>query len=132
MAYRATPHGSTGYSSYYLLHGREIILPTVQDVKAKLPLELRGTVYVVKFENLQSSLKTAYKTMRRIIRNSHGAIKKHHDRRAKERNFKVDDVIYLYSPAMKAGECRKFRRFWNGPFKVKARLSSLNYRIVNP
>jgi hypothetical protein len=132
MAYRATPHGSTGYSPYYLLHGREMILPTTQDIKANLPPDLRGTDYAGRLENLKSSLKSAYKTVRRNIRNSHGANKKYYDRRAKERNFKVDDVIYLYSPVMKPGECRKFRKFRNGPFKVTARLSSLNYRIVTP
>jgi hypothetical protein len=83
----------------------------MQDVKAKLNPELRGTNYAGRLENLQSSLKTAYKTVRRNIRNSYSANKKYYDRRAKERNFKVDDVIYLYSPAMKPGECRKFRRF---------------------
>ena len=36
MACRANPHGTSGYSPYYLLHGREMILPTSQDLRAKL------------------------------------------------------------------------------------------------
>jgi hypothetical protein len=36
MAYRGTPHGTSGFNPYYLLHGTEIILPTYQDLRAKL------------------------------------------------------------------------------------------------
>ena len=36
MAYRATPHGSTRCSPFFLLHGREMILPTSQKLRAKL------------------------------------------------------------------------------------------------
>ena len=44
MAYRATPHGTSGYSPYYLLPGREMILPTSQHLKAKLTPEVRDRV----------------------------------------------------------------------------------------
>jgi len=27
LAYRATPHSTTGYSSFFLLHGREMVTP---------------------------------------------------------------------------------------------------------
>jgi hypothetical protein len=36
MAYRGMPYCSTGYSPYYLLHGREIKMPTEDDLTAKL------------------------------------------------------------------------------------------------
>jgi transposase InsO family protein len=36
VAYRATPHSTTGYSPFSFLHGREIILPSSDDLKAKL------------------------------------------------------------------------------------------------
>jgi hypothetical protein len=52
MAYRATPHGSSGFSPYYLLHGREMILPIMQDIRAKMPPEVRGTDYAGRLENL--------------------------------------------------------------------------------
>jgi hypothetical protein len=42
MAYRATPHGSSGFSPLYLLHGREMILPTTQSITAKLSPEVNG------------------------------------------------------------------------------------------
>jgi len=36
MAYRATPNTVTGYSPFYLLHGREMQLPNQDDLKAKI------------------------------------------------------------------------------------------------
>jgi hypothetical protein len=35
---------TTGFSSYYLMHGREMVLPTTQSITAKISPELRGTI----------------------------------------------------------------------------------------
>jgi len=35
MAFRATPNITTKYSSFYLLHGREMALPTNEHLKDK-------------------------------------------------------------------------------------------------
>jgi transposase InsO family protein len=53
MAYRATPHGTTGFSPYYLMHGWEMVLQTTQSITAKLSLEVRGTSYEGPLENLK-------------------------------------------------------------------------------
>ena len=39
MSYRATPNTTTGFSPYYLLHGREMALPNSDNLKAKLSKE---------------------------------------------------------------------------------------------
>jgi hypothetical protein len=44
MAYRETPHCTSGYSPYYLLHGREI-LPTSNYLRTKLTPNVRETEY---------------------------------------------------------------------------------------
>jgi transposase InsO family protein len=41
MAHRATSHGTRGFSPYYLLRGREMILPNSQDLGAKLTPDVR-------------------------------------------------------------------------------------------
>ena len=131
MAYRATPHGSSGFSPYYLLHGREMILPTTHSIRAKVSPEISGTDYTSKLENLKSSLKSAYKSVRQNTHKTYTSNKRYYDRRAKERVFSVGDIVYLFSPAMKPGQSRKFNQWWVWPFKVLARSSSLNYRVVN-
>jgi len=129
MACRATPHGTSGYSPYYLLHGREMILPTSQDLRAKLSPDVRESESAHRLENLKSTLKTAYKSVRENNYKSHVTNKMYFDRRAKERNFKAGDIVYLFSPAKKPRENSKFWKPWTGPFKIMARLSRWNYRI---
>ena len=39
--------------------------------------------------------------------------------------------FYLYNPAVKPGLSRKFHKYWSGPYKVIAKISDLNYEIVD-
>jgi hypothetical protein len=43
----------------------------------------------------------------------------------------VGDIVYLFNPAKKPGQCQKSLKPWIGPFRVVAKLSDLKYRIVN-
>jgi transposase InsO family protein len=53
MAYRGTQHGTSGYSPYYLLNGREMILPTSHELRAKLTPDFRETNYAHRIEHLK-------------------------------------------------------------------------------
>jgi transposase InsO family protein len=131
MAYRATPHSTTKYSPFYLLHGREMNLPTQDDLEAKLSAEAQSSEHSTKLENLKSCLKKAYEIVRTNNQQSHRQNKKYYDKKAKERKFNVEDLVYLFSPARKPGKCQKFKRVWQGPFKVLEKISDLNYRIID-
>jgi hypothetical protein len=41
MSYNTTPYSSTNFSPFYLLPEREIVLPTSENLRAKLPPEIR-------------------------------------------------------------------------------------------
>jgi hypothetical protein len=131
IAYRGTPHGTHGSSPFYLLHGREMILPTSQDLKAKLTAEVRETENAYRLEKLKSTLQSAYKTVRENNRKAHDTNKQYYDRKAKERQFIPDEIVYLFNPARKPGQSSKFFFAWQGPYKVTVRMSKLNYRVVN-
>jgi len=131
MAYRATPQSTTGYSPFYLLHGREMVLPNEGDLKAKISHDIQDVDQVKRLENLKSSLKKAYEEDRLHNQKAHHKNKAYYDKKAKERKFDVNDKVYLFCPARKPGRCHKFRSFWQGPFIVVQKLSGLNYKIVN-
>jgi hypothetical protein len=63
-----------------------------------------------RLENLRANLKSAYKLAAEMNRKAQQTNKKSYDRKVKERNFEVGDLVYLYSPAIKPGFSRKFHR----------------------
>jgi len=54
-----------------------------------------------------------------------------YDRKAKQRKFEVNDLVYLYNPAMKPGLSRKFRKPWTGLYKITKKISDVNYEIMD-
>ena len=131
MAFRNLPHGTTKYSPYYLLHGREMVVPSLQHLSAKLSPELRHTEQAPRLENLKAALKSAYRLAQENARKSHSYNKGYYDRKARERNFSVGQYVYLYSPAIKVGLSAKFRKPWTGPWLITGQKSRLNYVLVD-
>jgi len=116
MAYRATPKTDTGYSPFYLLHGRETQLPNQVDLKAKIsaqPLD-----HNQRLKSLKASLNLAYKSVRQANRKAHQNNKWLYYRLAKLHSFEAGDQVYLYNPAVKPGRSKKFHFPWSGPFKI--------------
>ena len=129
MAYRATPNTVTGFSPFYLLHGREMQLPGNDNLKARCPTE--NSSQDSRLEQLKASLRTAYKLVAKANKSSHQRNKKLYDRKAKARSFEVNDLVYLFTPATKPGLTRKFRKPWKGPYQITKKISDLNYELVD-
>jgi len=71
----------------------------------------------------------AYKAVAKANKKAHRN-KRFYDHKAKMRHFEVNDLVYLYTPAMKAGQTKKFQKFWSWPYKITRKISELNYEIV--
>jgi len=67
MAYGATPHGSTRYSPFFLLHGREMILSNFQNLRTKLAPDVREAEHEPRLENLKSALRSGWAGQHRIV-----------------------------------------------------------------
>ena len=122
MAYRATPNTVTGYSPFYLSHGRKMQLPNQNDLKAKIsakPLD-----HNQRLKSLKASLRLAYKSVRHANRKAHQNNKRlySYDRSAKLRSFEAGDQVYLYNPTVKPGTSKKFHFPWSGPFEITAKV----------
>jgi len=108
-----------------------MVLPSLQHLKARLSPEIRNSEQAPRLENLKATLKSAYRLAKENARKSHATNKRYYDRKARDRNFAVGEYVYLYSPAIKVGLSAKFRQPWTGPWRITARISHLNYTLVN-
>ena len=112
MAYRATPNTTTKYSPFYLLHGREMPLPTNENLKVEVSQE--NSSHSQRLENLKAGIRSAYTLVRGANSLSHQNNKEYYDRKAKFRKFEVNDLVSLYNPAIKTGLSKKFKKIGRG------------------
>lgn len=128
LAYNTSVHSSTGFTPFFLNHGRE----------ARLPIDL---VYGPPPDNRQSpskfvkdtveSLTKAFTTVRDNLSQAHKRQKDNYDTRVHHKPYKPGDRVWLHNPASLR---QKLAPRWLGPFIVKKRLESkgspgVNYRI---
>jgi len=116
MAYRATPNTTTGFSPYYLLHGRQMALPNSNDLKAKVPKE--NSDHDSRLENLKTSLRLACKSVKKANKKSHLKNKRLYDKKAKVRSFQRGDIVYLYNPAKNPENVLNFTNIGLAHFKL--------------
>ena len=103
MAYCATPNKITGYNPFHLLLGREMTLPSTDDMKAKLSKEVKNSDHIHRLDNLKSSLKMVYQSVKKENRKSHPHNKMLCDRKVKMRTSEIGELLCLYNPAKKPG-----------------------------
>jgi len=106
-----------------------MVLPSTKNLKACLPKD--NTDEDQRLENLKSNLRLAYKLAAKANRKSHLNNKQLYDRKAKPWEFEVQDLVYLYNPALKPGLTRKFAKLWIGLCQITKTISELNYEIVD-
>ena len=97
MAYRATPHESTGLSANMLTLGREIVLPV--DLMVGLPtdsVETQG--YSEYVETLQESFQRAFEIARKRLQVNAVRQKKYYDVKASGKPLLAGDLVWLHTP----------------------------------
>ena len=91
FAYNATPHSSTGFSPFYLMFGREPMLPVDLLLNGDLP----GNINQDWLALHASRLKEAYHLAQKKTQQELSKSKKYFDRKANPNTFKVGDLVYL-------------------------------------
>lgn len=130
--YRAAPHSSTGYSPYYLEHGRPMRLPSDT---------LFTEVFKEKYEDnpnyiarLSRSIQAAFKEVDENLTNKQAQYKAAYDKRMSKRTvkFAAGDRVWWYDPVAATGPAYKFARPFTGPFlieQIKGPVTAMIRRI---
>jgi transposase InsO family protein len=135
MAHRAVPHTATKYSPYYLLYGREMRLPTVEDLTPLGPevapindptMDKRIAEHL---NTLRERLLEAYRVVIANNQTARERQKEYYDKDKKLRTFESGDWVYVKEMSLTRKQSSKFRVRWKGPYRVLRRLSDLTYLI---
>jgi len=111
FAYRSTPHQSTGETPFYLVYGREPNLPTA--LNFQLPVTKFPVVETDYGVALEKELKYARSLAKKNLEASQKQQKKFYDRKAKDCNLRVGDLVMLkVQPGFKLG------KQFQGPFVI--------------
>lgn len=127
LAYRSSIQETTRFTPHFLMFGREVRLPIDAVFGRPEPQTSESTEWA---RHLRESLDTAYKTVRQKQGLKQQLQKDVYDRRCNGTPFQVGDRVWLYEPAIKIGLAKKLQHPWRGPYKVKARISDVTYRIA--
>ncbi len=128
FAYNASVNEATGYSPYYLLHGREVICPL--DLMCETPEQSRSAGIPEFVEQLQTRFNKAFKCVLQTQKVRTQRMKRTYDANVKDRPYDVGDLVYYHYPRTYPGRTAKWTRFYTGPFKVLRVVNDVNYVIT--
>ena len=125
LAYRTTPHSSTGEAPFYLVYGRDANLPTALDFKT--PAVKYPIVATDYGKELSLELKRARQAAKVNIQRAQKDQKKYYDQNCKNCELKVGDLVML-----KVQSRFKLDRSYKGPFTIQS-LTATNavIRLAN-
>lgn len=130
LAYNSSTHSSTGYSPFYLAHGREPRLPAkvmFGPYDTSLDDSENMSSYAAKVEK---NMKAASQMVRNTNKIAHEKQKQQYDKRVRFQAYQIDQLVYLTNPK---GVRNKLETKWIGPFRVMQVFNDgLNYQIVDP
>ena len=115
MAYRATPHESTGCSPNLMMFGEENNMPIDVMVGGPPTTELDTPCPIEYVEWLRGSLKNAYAYANKQLGVNAKRQKQYYDLKAKPHTYHEGSLVWRWYPPISRG---KLSKGWAGPYKV--------------
>ena len=118
FAYRASAQGSTQESPFFLLYGRDPLLPT--DALLEPSSVERENIDVDDYKSrISTYMSDAWTLAKANVKLAQKKQKKAYDRNAKPAAFHSGDRVFVYMPGSKQGKAHKFARAFHGPYRIK-------------
>ncbi|UYV72561.1 hypothetical protein LAZ67_9003705, partial [Cordylochernes scorpioides] len=118
FAYNTAKQETTGFSPFYLVHGRDVETPldTIPTYREEANLE----DYV---ESLVTNAEDARQLARLNILKAQEKDKSRYDKSHRPVQYRAEDLVWVYTPVRKQGLSEKLLKRYFGPYKVVRQLS---------
>lgn len=126
LAFRTSPSEATGESPFYLLYGREPLLP--MDVSLLPPTDPASSIAEHR-RRIVSQIELAQQLAKQNIMRAQQKMKTHYDKRAKDPDFIVGEKVWIFTPKTYKGLSKKLLHNFHGPYRIVEKLSPVNYRV---
>ena len=124
IAYRASCHDSTKFSPFFLVYGRDRVLPI--DTLLKPRPKYSGDDYV---SCMLQRLHVAFRIVKDHIVESRQRNKDRLNARARDPTFKPGDAVFYRNPATRSGLSQKLSMRWDPYYRVIEQTGPVNFRI---
>ena len=126
LAIRTSPSESTGESPFYLLYGREPLLP--MDVSLLPPSDPASSIEEHR-RKIVKQIELAQQIAKENIMRAQQKMKTYYDQHAAEPNFVEGHKVWVFTPKTYKGLSKKLLHNYHGPFRVVEKLSPVHYRL---
>ena len=118
FAYMASAQGSTQESLFFLLYGRDPLLPT--DAVLEPGSTERESLDVDDYKSrLSVYMLDAWDLARANVKSAQKWLMSTYDRTARPETFQPGERVFVQMPGSKQGKAYKFARTFHGPYRVK-------------
>ena len=133
FAYNTSKHATTHYTPFFLVHGREATLP----IDVSFPrAEVDSTSTTQQYATLITQrLRQARQFVDQNIQVAQTHQADAYDQGRVNKQYEVDDKVWIYSPHIGKEKKKKLSSLWHGPYTVVRRINDLNYVVrltMNP
>jgi transposase InsO family protein len=132
FAYRTTFNRTVDETPFYLLYGRDVVLPSDLEFGFSSNFDPSSSSDPLEYKiRLVSRLRKVYAEIQQKRDKEIESYKFRYDNRQRNIQFKVGDLVMVFWPVPKQGVSNKLLPKWEGPYKVINKLGDTTYRIEN-
>ncbi|UYV84067.1 hypothetical protein LAZ67_X001053 [Cordylochernes scorpioides] len=124
FAYNTAKQEATGFTPFFLVHGREAETPL--DALFPYPETTDSYEYI---QELETKAEEARQIARFHILKAQDVNKTNYDSKHRRVAYHPGDLVWIYTPVRRVGLCEKLMRRYFGPYHVTRKLSDVTYEV---
>ncbi|UYV76060.1 hypothetical protein LAZ67_13002356, partial [Cordylochernes scorpioides] len=126
FAYNTAKQEATGFTPFFLVHGREAETPL--DALFPYPETTDSDEYI---QELETKAEEARQIARFHILKAQDVNKTNYDSKHRRVTYHPGDLVWIYTPVRRVGLCEKLMRRYFGPYHVTRKLSDVTYECAD-